>query len=155
MFVKNQVLALCGANEVHVLYPATDTLGISSSDEDPFFHHTVPYPRVTYPISQTDVDEIPFLIPFFARLALRIREIVHEADIDVVHAHWAIPSGFLCTMCCKTVPVVTTIHGSDFRLFGKKGFLRPFLLAALRGSQHIIVVDSVLKRDLSDMGRFE
>ena len=62
------------------------------------------------------------LIPsFILGQYLTIKKILKERKIDVIHAHWLIPQGWIACILAKeyNIPFVVTSHGGD--LFGLQG----------------------------------
>jgi phosphatidyl-myo-inositol dimannoside synthase len=50
------------------------------------------------------------------------RRLTATKRFDVVHAHWAVPNGFIAAGVCKSrrIPLVVTLHGSDISVSEKK-----------------------------------
>ena len=50
-----------------------------------------------------------------------VRKILNEKEIDIIHAHWLIPQGWIANCFCTqfNIPYVVTSHGGD--LFGLQG----------------------------------
>lgn len=101
-------LALRG-NQVHFI-----------SYNQPFrlqFHENIFYHRVTTP----HYDLFPFP-PYFLALMNRIAGVVEEQELDVVHAHYAVPHALAVqqalTMVDRPTAQVTTLHGTDITLVG-------------------------------------
>lgn len=69
-------------------------------------------------------------VSLLSLLGAELRAAAHAArtwEPDVLHAHWWFPSGMVATWLRqlgrgRTVPLVTTLHGSDVR-FGRRGAL--------------------------------
>ena len=58
------------------------------------------------------------LLPFFfASMLFRTIKLFRHAEIDVIHAHWAIPQGVVAVLsrylCRASVKILTTCHGAD------------------------------------------
>ena len=61
--------------------------------------------------------------PYSLALAVKIREVADQYDLDLVHVHYAIPhapSAFLAKEMLKPrrLPTITTLHGTDITLVG-------------------------------------
>ncbi len=61
--------------------------------------------------------------PYSLALAVKIREVADQYDLDLVHVHYAIPhatSAFLAREMLKPriLPTMTTLHGTDITLVG-------------------------------------
>ena len=64
---------------------------------------------------------------------------------DVVHAHFAIPMGFLAALSPRSVPLVITCHGSDCTLPLTKPAYRPFVKYALRRADRVVAVSEFIR----------
>lgn len=63
-------------------------------------------------------------VPFFLLSEyFSIKKIMGKEKIDLVHAHWIFPNGFLAALLKKKygVPLIVTVHGSD--IFALKNFI--------------------------------
>jgi len=71
---------------------------------------------VTYPLFRTP--------PYSLALAAKISEVAEEHDIDLWHAHYAIPNAAAAIFAREMMPedkrfnVITTLHGTDITLVG-------------------------------------
>jgi glycosyltransferase involved in cell wall biosynthesis len=88
-------------------------------------------------------------------MSKKITEVKHEHDIDVFHAFWAIPSGFIASLCCGEVPLLLTLEGSDVKIHGKRFMFRYFVKRALRKSEKVIALSNDLKRGAIALGTKE
>lgn len=71
--------------------------------------------------------------------------LVREAQPDVVHAHWWFPSGLQARVAlASSIPLVTTLHGSDVRLADKVPGAPSLLTTVARRSQAMTAVSSWL-----------
>ena len=84
-------------------------------DENLFFHKVAPG---EYPLFQQ-------FTPYSLSLAVKIREVAVQYDLDLVHSHYAIPyatSAYLAKQMLQTVDkdlkTITTLHGTDITLVG-------------------------------------
>ena len=84
-----------------------------------------------------------------------IRKVVKNGNINLVNAHWAIPSGFLASLCCRKLPLITTIRGTDIKKLGGKRFFKYPVKYALMRSAKIIAVSSDLKQNAINLGARE
>jgi len=73
--------------------------------------------------------------------------VVGEAA-DIVHAHFAIPMGFLAALSPRSAPLVITCHGSDCTLPLAKLAYRGFVKHALRKADRVVAVSEFV-RDLA------
>lgn len=80
---------------------------------------------------------------------LKLRQIVKEREVDVIHAHWAIPMGFVAGLAkaMTGTPLVITMHGRDVYVNPEAGFIvptlwyvKPFLQFSFRQADCLIAV---------------
>ncbi|MFD1427263.1 glycosyltransferase involved in cell wall biosynthesis [Kroppenstedtia sanguinis] len=87
---------------------------------------------------------------YYQALVREIQQLKESFAFDLIHCHTIFPDGYAGTLLKKvfSVPVVSTIHGSDIRLypFRSKGVLERTEVA-LRSCDHIVAVSNGLKRD--------
>ena len=89
---------------------------------------------------------IPFL--FLMELAY-MRKIIKKEKIDIVHAHWILPQGFIGARLKKLfkIKLIVTIHGSD--LFAlNTNFYRRFQRFTYRNADSITVNSRFTKTEL-------
>lgn len=86
---------------------------------------------------------------YFKALVRVVAEVQQVFDFDIIHCHTIFPDGYAGTKLKQvfSVPVVTTVHGSDIRLYPykRKGVYQR-TEKALRLTDHIITVSEELKR---------
>jgi len=92
-------------------------------------------------------------------LATRIVQVVRERQLDVIHAHYAVPhatAGFLAreilrTTCGGRVPaVITTLHGTDITLVGINPSFAETVRFSIDRSDAVTAVSESLRRDTID-----
>lgn len=85
------------------------------------------------------------LVGFFMRLTTKY---------DIIHAHYALPQGFLGVLLKKVrkKPLILTLHGSDLTLLAKSQITRPIVKLVLRSSDRVLVVSEFLKRETVKLG---
>lgn len=85
------------------------------------------------------------LVGFFRRLTTKY---------DIIHAHYALPQGFLGVLLKKVrgKPLILTLHGSDMTLLAKNQLTGPIVKLVLQSSDRIIVVSEFLKREVVKLG---
>ncbi|MFH1773833.1 MAG: glycosyltransferase family 4 protein [Methanobacteriota archaeon] len=76
-----------------------------------------------------------------------------KEEFDVIHAHYAVPQGFLGVLLKKVQrkPLVVTLHGSDITLLAK-GAARQAVKFVLDNSDAVIAVSEFLKREAVKLG---
>jgi N-acetyl-alpha-D-glucosaminyl L-malate synthase BshA len=105
-------------------------------------HHEVEvssYPLFRYP-------------PYDLALASRLAGVVEEADLDLVHVHYAIPHT-LAALLVKDIlrprplPVVTTLHGTDITVVGQDPSYARVTRYAIAESDVVTSVSEYLRRE--------
>lgn len=76
-----------------------------------------------------------------------IKKIVHAQKFDLIHAHWALPQGFLAALIKRqhNIPLVITAHGAD--IFALRT-LAPFKRFALKNADRITAASISLKDEI-------
>lgn len=91
-----------------------------------------------------------FIIPFFLMAGLfAMFSYSRKVKPDIIHAHWAIPQGFIVWINSffYNKPYIITVHGAD--VFGLKGSLFDFLrYVVLRKARAVIAVSEALKKGI-------
>lgn len=75
-------------------------------------------------------------------------KLVKKYKIDVIHAHWVIPQGFIALLikrfCSKSIKVIVTSHGAD--LFSlNNNFLNKLKVQVFIRADYITVVSQAMK----------
>lgn len=111
---------------------------------DNIFYHEVEsynYPLFDFPL-------------YSIELASKIAEVVKYNDVDLIHAHYAIPhatSAYLAREILKkekgkcNVKVVTTLHGTDITLIGLEPTFLPTMKFSIEQSDGVTAVSNFLK----------
>ena len=74
---------------------------------------------------------------------------------NVIHAHWAIPTGFIGAWVGTLLkrPLIVTIHGSDLRLaLERPGFLRKIFVYVCTKATRLNCVSEVQKKEMEQLG---
>jgi len=152
-FIENLIIALSKGYETHIIYPSK--IKPQQSNSELFYRHQVPYPFQAYPMSQVHGMDYINTIRLSLNMLAKIREVVRNHDIDLIHAYWAIPSGFLAALGCGDIPLVLTLPGSDMKIFGKKRMLKHPVKYALKRATKIITRSNELKGEAVKLGAEE
>jgi glycosyltransferase involved in cell wall biosynthesis len=84
-----------------------------------------------------------------SRGLIKLRQVVKEQEIDIMHAHWAIPMGSVAGLVkgISGIPLVITMHGRDVYVNPEAGFIvptlwyvKPFLHFAFRQANRLVAV---------------
>lgn len=136
-----KALAVRG-HEVHfVSYSQPARLDIFS--ENIFYHEVsvLQYPLFDY-------------APYETALAGKIVDITKTVSLDLVHVHYAIPhasAALLAKLILKsegiTLPVVTTLHGTDITLVGRESTFEDVVRWSIENSDAVTAVSDSLRRD--------
>jgi L-malate glycosyltransferase len=91
-----------------------------------------------------------FRYPDYAlTLAVKIAQVAKEHQLDLVHVHYAIPhatSGYLARqMCDEKLAILTTLHGTDITLVGKKPAFQQIVKFSIEKSTGVTAVSHSLK----------
>lgn len=108
------------------------------------FYHEVSvkdYPLFDYP-------------PYEIALAARMVDVVEYEKLDLLHVHYAIPHASAAILAKQilatkgiTIPIVTTLHGTDITLVGKEATYASVVTYAINQSDVVTAVSNSLKRD--------
>ena len=109
------------------------------------FYHEVRVP--TYPLF-----DYP---PYELALASTMVDVILNHDLDLIHAHYAIPhasAAYTAKQIVKqktgrSVPVITTLHGTDITLVGKDKTYEPVVTFSINESDSITAVSENLKAE--------
>ncbi|MGQ0723414.1 MAG: N-acetyl-alpha-D-glucosaminyl L-malate synthase BshA [Candidatus Eiseniibacteriota bacterium] len=101
---------------------------------------------------RVDVDNYPVFPhpPYLLNLAVKILDVIRAHDIDVVHAHYAVPHA-TCTYLAREmrkprrVATVTTLHGTDITLVGIKPSFYEITRFSIRQSDRVTAVSEWLR----------
>jgi glycosyltransferase involved in cell wall biosynthesis len=104
-----------------------------------------------------EYQKIPYLrmILYFITGLLCTIYAVFKNECNVIHAHWAIPTGLIgvlvATLLKKTL--IVTIHGSDLRMaFERPGLMRKLFIYVSKKATHLNCVSGVQKEELLRLG---
>jgi N-acetyl-alpha-D-glucosaminyl L-malate synthase BshA len=108
------------------------------------FYHEVDfrsYPLFEYP-------------PYELALASKMVSVVKNEKLDLLHVHYAIPhasAAYMAKQILKTegitIPVVTTLHGTDITLVGKDPSYEPVVTFSINQSDGVTAVSEDLRRE--------
>ena len=108
------------------------------------FYHEVRVP--TYPLF-----DFP---PYETALASAMVDVVINHDIQILHVHYAIPHAAAAYMAKQilakkgiTLPVITTLHGTDITLIGKDKTYSPVVTFSMEESDALTAVSENLKEE--------
>ncbi len=106
------------------------------------FYHEVQVP--TYPLF-----DFP---PYETALASTMVDVIKNNNLDLLHAHYAIPHASAAYMAKKileqegkNIPVITTLHGTDITLVGRDKTYAPVVAFSINQSDAITAVSQNLR----------
>jgi N-acetyl-alpha-D-glucosaminyl L-malate synthase BshA len=108
-----------------------------------FYHEVrIPhYPLFDYP-------------PYETTLASTMVDVVLNNDLDLLHVHYAIPHASAAYMAKqillkkgKSIPVITTLHGTDITLVGKDKTFEPVVTFSMNESDALTAVSNNLREE--------
>lgn len=110
--------------------------------ENLFFHQVdvTAYPLFKYP-------------PYTLTLAAKLADVASTWDLDILHAHYAIPHATCCHLAREMLPerklkIITTLHGTDITLVGSdKSFYR-ITKFSIEASDMVTSVSNYLKMEV-------
>ena len=92
--------------------------------------------------------------PYELALSSKLVTIIRAYKLDVMHVHYAIPHAYAGFMAKKmlrqegiTIPMVTTLHGTDITLVGNHPFYKPAVTFSINKSDVVTSVSTSLKED--------
>ncbi len=104
-------------------------------------------------IHEIQDDIFPFKqYPYTLALASKMAEIARMKELQVIHAHYAIPFAVAAILARQIVPernlkVVTTLHGTDITLVGSHSSMRTITTFAINASDAVTAVSQYLRRE--------
>lgn len=106
------------------------------------YYHEVDTP--TYPLFKFP--------PYSLALANKIAELINFEQLDVIHAHYAIPHS-LCAMIARDIAkkpdlrLVTTLHGTDITLVGNDPSYKELTKYSIEGTDGVTAVSNALSKE--------
>ena len=132
------------------------------------FNLKVPYELSYGKIAQggkhSSVKKLWTMFLYIAKTFYHTFRTCRKQKIEVIHAHWAIPSGFPAVLVSKLlrIPCFITMHGGDVYYNPKEGYdypgkfyIRPFLKYTLRNATKLTAITEDCKRHAINAGAFE
>ncbi|MFC2160783.1 N-acetyl-alpha-D-glucosaminyl L-malate synthase BshA [Acidobacteriota bacterium] len=126
-------------HEIHIVSYAPP-FRLRSYYQNIFIHEVgIPsYPLFKYP-------------PYALGLATKLVELVEEFDIELIHAHYAVPhaaSAYLAKQILNSsrIKTITTLHGTDITLVGSDASFHRVVKFAIEKSDGVTAVSNYLKQ---------
>ena len=109
-------------------------------------------PRVSY--HEAEIEQYPLLkhFPYTLALASKLAEVVRLKDLDILHAHYAIPFGAAALLAKQIVAdrplkVAMTLHGTDITLVGNNASFKPVTRMTIDRADGVTVVSRFLEEE--------
>ncbi|MFJ1433492.1 N-acetyl-alpha-D-glucosaminyl L-malate synthase BshA [Capnocytophaga canimorsus] len=105
---------------------------------------------------EVHVEEYPLFHyqPYELALSSKMYSVIKNYDIDVLHVHYAIPhayAGYIAKQMLEkegiTIPMITTLHGTDITLVGNHPNYKPSVTFSINQSDVVTSVSQSLKQD--------
>jgi N-acetyl-alpha-D-glucosaminyl L-malate synthase BshA len=116
------------------------------------FYHEVQVP--TYPLF-----DYP---PYETALASTMVDVIRNNNLDLLHVHYAIPhasAAYIAKQILKkenkTIPVITTLHGTDITLVGRDKMYAPVVAFSINQSDAITAVSKNLRDETYKIFKIE
>jgi N-acetyl-alpha-D-glucosaminyl L-malate synthase BshA len=107
-------------------------------------------PRVSF--HEVEIEQYPLLkhFPYTLALASKMAEVAQLKELDILHAHYAIPFGAAALLAKQIVvkrdlKVVLTLHGTDITLVGNNASFKPVTTSTIQQADAVTVVSNWLK----------
>ncbi|MDQ0160711.1 N-acetyl-alpha-D-glucosaminyl L-malate synthase BshA [Alkalibacillus salilacus] len=92
--------------------------------------------------------------PYDLSLANKIAEVADREELDIIHAHYAVPHAicalFAKQMMSRDVKIVTTLHGTDITVLGIDDSLQNMIRFAIEQSDAVTAVSNSLKQQTEE-----
>ena len=92
--------------------------------------------------------------PYELALSSKLVNVVKAHKIELLHVHYAIPHAYAGYMAQQmlleegiSIPMVTTLHGTDITLVGNHPFYKPAVTFSINNSNGVTSVSESLRRD--------
>ncbi len=113
------------------------------------FSQNVKYHEVTFP--DYPLFEYP---PYELALTSKLVDVANYEKLDLLHVHYAIPHAFAAYMARQilrnnntSLPIVTTLHGTDITLVGRDASFEPTITFCINESDAVTAVSEHLKEE--------
>jgi glycosyltransferase involved in cell wall biosynthesis len=90
---------------------------------------------------------------YFAFAERALRRLVRREGIELIHAHWILPNGFVAARVSAAtgVPYCVTLHGSDVFMAERNPLFRYLARRALSGAAHVTSCSGELRERLLEV----
>ena len=103
---------------------------------------------------EVEIEQYPLLkqFPYTLALASKMAEVAQAKELDVLHAHYAIPFGAAALLAKQIVTdrnlkVVLTLHGTDITLVGNNASFKPVTTLTIQKADAVSAVSEYLRAE--------
>lgn len=91
---------------------------------------------------------------YFAAAEVALRRLIRDHGIELVHAHWILPNGFVASRAAGAagIPYAATLHGSDVFMAERNPLFSAMARSALRGAAYVTSCSGELRDRLLALG---
>jgi N-acetyl-alpha-D-glucosaminyl L-malate synthase BshA len=93
-------------------------------------------------------------VPYESALTSKLVDVARYEKLDILHVHYAIPHASVAYLAKQillshgiTLPVITTLHGTDITLVGRDSSYEPVVTFAINHSDGVTAVSDSLRKD--------
>jgi L-malate glycosyltransferase len=156
MFIKKMALLLRESSyDISVVTPKIYAKSHYAEEEEGINVYRFPFFSGDRPL--IEYEKIPYMrmVFYYVTGFFLTIYVVFKHKCHLIHAHWAIPTGLIGVFVGSLlkIPLIVTIHGSDFRIITMKPFiLKKIFLYVCKRAKHVICVSEVLRREIEKLG---
>ncbi len=95
--------------------------------------------------------------PYALSLTSKMVDVARYEKLDLLHVHYAIPHATSAVLArdilkkqSQTIPVVTTLHGTDITIVGQDASYRPVVTYSINASDGVTAVSNFLRKETYD-----
>lgn len=118
----------------------------------PYRYERLAYKGIMHKLARGNLSNRILIILFLISFLFKAYEIIIKRKIDIIHAHWWIPSGMVAfsLSALTNKPYIVTTHGTDITLLNNNSLLRILAKLTFKKSSYITSVASPHKSILSN-----
>lgn len=115
-------------------------------------------PNIYY--HEVNVQDYPLFEyqPYELALSSKMVNVVMKYELDLLHVHYAIPHAYAAFMAKqilkqknRSIPIITTLHGTDITLVGRNPTYKPAVTFSINNSDLVTSVSESLKQDTVEL----
>jgi glycosyltransferase involved in cell wall biosynthesis len=149
--VKELVTAQSQLYETHVIYIDFPCV-LKETYPNTYIRYPIKYRAKSAFLAEMGVFEAFRNIRVFFDMLFTAIKVIKKNEIDIIHAHWTLPSGLLASLVKGRIPLIISVRGLDVKLRQRHRLFQPLVNYALRRAQLIIALGSSLKKEALELG---